>query len=205
MTSRGCPWACTFCGAESSWGRGFRGHSVAYVLDALEAALPRFGEDDADQGRHLHHQQEARDRALPRHPRAQAELLVELRHARRRAERGAALRDAPRRLPAAQPGRGSGLAAHPGRDRQEDHGGRHPRSRRDGQEVRHPRALLHDARQPRRDGGDVPGDARVPEARAAAPVHLLVPVDLSRHARLPGRGSRVGSTARSTSRATFRS
>jgi radical SAM superfamily enzyme YgiQ (UPF0313 family) len=42
MTSRGCPWACTFCGAESSWGRGFRGHSVSYVLDALEAALPRY-------------------------------------------------------------------------------------------------------------------------------------------------------------------
>ena len=21
MTSRGCPWACTFCGAETSWGR----------------------------------------------------------------------------------------------------------------------------------------------------------------------------------------
>jgi radical SAM superfamily enzyme YgiQ (UPF0313 family) len=41
MTSRGCPWACTFCGAETSWGRGFRGHSVAYVLDTLEAALPR--------------------------------------------------------------------------------------------------------------------------------------------------------------------
>jgi anaerobic magnesium-protoporphyrin IX monomethyl ester cyclase len=42
MTSRGCPWACTFCGAETSWGRGFRGHSVPYVLDALEAALPRY-------------------------------------------------------------------------------------------------------------------------------------------------------------------
>ncbi|MEZ4441967.1 MAG: radical SAM protein [Polyangiaceae bacterium] len=39
MTSRGCPWACTFCGAESQWGRGFRGNSVGYVLDALEAAL----------------------------------------------------------------------------------------------------------------------------------------------------------------------
>ncbi|MEO0815509.1 MAG: radical SAM protein, partial [Myxococcota bacterium] len=36
MTSRGCPWACTFCGAESQWGRGFRAHSVPYVLDALE-------------------------------------------------------------------------------------------------------------------------------------------------------------------------
>ena len=25
MTSRGCPWRCTFCGAETSWGRGYRG------------------------------------------------------------------------------------------------------------------------------------------------------------------------------------
>jgi hypothetical protein len=41
MTSRGCPWACTFCGAEASWGRGFRGQSTSYVLDALEAALER--------------------------------------------------------------------------------------------------------------------------------------------------------------------
>jgi radical SAM superfamily enzyme YgiQ (UPF0313 family) len=41
MTSRGCPWACTFCGAESQWGRGFRGNSVPYVLDALEAAIDR--------------------------------------------------------------------------------------------------------------------------------------------------------------------
>ncbi len=41
MTSRGCPWACTFCGAETTWGRGFRGQSVPYVLDALERLLPR--------------------------------------------------------------------------------------------------------------------------------------------------------------------
>jgi radical SAM superfamily enzyme YgiQ (UPF0313 family) len=41
MTSRGCPWACTFCGAETTWGRGFRGHSVPYVLDMLAAALAR--------------------------------------------------------------------------------------------------------------------------------------------------------------------
>jgi anaerobic magnesium-protoporphyrin IX monomethyl ester cyclase len=41
MTSRGCPWACTFCGAETSWGRGFRGHSKEYVLDMLELALSR--------------------------------------------------------------------------------------------------------------------------------------------------------------------
>lgn len=41
MTSRGCPWQCTFCGAETTWGRGFRGQSIPYVLDALEAALAR--------------------------------------------------------------------------------------------------------------------------------------------------------------------
>ncbi len=41
MTSRGCPWACTFCGAESQWGRGFRANSVPYVLDALEQAVSR--------------------------------------------------------------------------------------------------------------------------------------------------------------------
>jgi anaerobic magnesium-protoporphyrin IX monomethyl ester cyclase len=41
MTSRGCPWACSFCGAETSWGRGFRGNSVEYTLDALERALSR--------------------------------------------------------------------------------------------------------------------------------------------------------------------
>jgi radical SAM superfamily enzyme YgiQ (UPF0313 family) len=41
MTSRGCPWRCTFCGAEASWGRGYRGQSVSYVLDALEKAVSR--------------------------------------------------------------------------------------------------------------------------------------------------------------------
>lgn len=41
MTSRGCPWQCTFCGAETTWGRGFRGHSVPYVVDALEKALDK--------------------------------------------------------------------------------------------------------------------------------------------------------------------
>src|SRR6201992_1582981 len=41
MTSRGCPWQCTFCGAETTWGRGFRGQSVSYVLDALEKAVSR--------------------------------------------------------------------------------------------------------------------------------------------------------------------
>lgn len=41
MTSRGCPWACTFCGAETTWGRGFRAESTGYVLNALESALAR--------------------------------------------------------------------------------------------------------------------------------------------------------------------
>lgn len=41
MTSRGCPWQCTFCGAETTWGRGFRGHSISYVVDALERVLER--------------------------------------------------------------------------------------------------------------------------------------------------------------------
>ncbi len=41
MTARGCPWACTFCGADTTWGRGFRGHSVPFVLDELEQALSR--------------------------------------------------------------------------------------------------------------------------------------------------------------------
>lgn len=41
MTSRGCPWQCTFCGAETTWGRGFRGRSVPKVLDDLEQALAK--------------------------------------------------------------------------------------------------------------------------------------------------------------------
>ncbi len=41
MTSRGCPWSCTFCGAETSWGRGFRANSIDYVLDAMQSVTSR--------------------------------------------------------------------------------------------------------------------------------------------------------------------
>ncbi len=41
MTSRGCPWACTFCGAETSWGRGFRGQSVPFTIDVLDKTVNR--------------------------------------------------------------------------------------------------------------------------------------------------------------------
>jgi len=41
MTSRGCAWSCTFCGSETTWGRGFRANSLDYVLDAMEKVTSR--------------------------------------------------------------------------------------------------------------------------------------------------------------------
>ncbi len=41
MTSRGCAWSCTFCGAETTWGRGFRANSIDYVLDAMAKVTSR--------------------------------------------------------------------------------------------------------------------------------------------------------------------
>ncbi|MCL2776760.1 MAG: radical SAM protein [Polyangiaceae bacterium] len=41
MTARGCPWTCTFCGADMTWGRGYRAHSIDSVLSALEKVTSR--------------------------------------------------------------------------------------------------------------------------------------------------------------------
>ncbi|HSO41198.1 MAG TPA: radical SAM protein [Labilithrix sp.] len=41
MTSRGCAWSCTFCGSETTWGRGFRANSLEYVLDAMQKVSAR--------------------------------------------------------------------------------------------------------------------------------------------------------------------
>ncbi len=39
MTSRGCAWACTFCGASTTWGRGFRANTPEYTLRQIQLAL----------------------------------------------------------------------------------------------------------------------------------------------------------------------
>jgi radical SAM superfamily enzyme YgiQ (UPF0313 family) len=41
MTSRGCAWSCTFCGSETTWGRGFRANSLDYVLSAMAKVASR--------------------------------------------------------------------------------------------------------------------------------------------------------------------
>jgi anaerobic magnesium-protoporphyrin IX monomethyl ester cyclase len=194
MTSRGCPWACTFCGAETTWGRGFRSQSWTTCSTPSSARRAAPGEDRPDQGRHLHHQQEARHRALPgirerglsffwscdtRVDLLTDELLREMRLAGcQRLSLGVESR----------------LAAHPRRHRQEDHGGRDHRSTEMAKKVRHQGPLLHDARQPRRDGRDVQA-RRSPSSSARARTSTSSPAShLPRHARLPRR--REGGLAR---------
>ncbi len=43
LTSRGCPFQCTFCASQITWGRNLRFHSRDYVLDSLELAVRRDG------------------------------------------------------------------------------------------------------------------------------------------------------------------
>ena len=185
MTSRGCPWACTFCGAETSWGRSYRGQSVTYVLDALERAVSRAPvkmiqiKDDTfttNKKRVLELCRGIRERKLrflwscdTRVDVLGEELLYEMRLA------------GCERLSL---GVESGSQKHPRRHRQEDHRGRDPRVQRPRQEVRHQAPLLHDGRQPRRDAGHLRRDAGLSRARAAAPVHLRRALGVPRHAGL---------------------
>jgi radical SAM superfamily enzyme YgiQ (UPF0313 family) len=43
MTSRGCPYACTFCGVATVWGRKVRNRSPKAVVDEMEGLKQRFG------------------------------------------------------------------------------------------------------------------------------------------------------------------
>ncbi len=88
MTSRGCPWACTFCGAETTLGprlpRPTRSTTCSTAMETAVGEAAR--EDDPDQGRHLHHQQEARhSRSAAAIRERKISLPLELRYARRRA------------------------------------------------------------------------------------------------------------------------
>ena len=143
---------------DAPGGAAFAATRSTYVLDALESALARLPvkmiqiKDDTfttNKKRVLELCRGIRERKL--------QLLLELRHARRRAQRRAAARDAPRRLPAPEPRRRVAARSSilDNIDKKITRR-RDPRVDRARQEVRHPGALLHDARQPRRDAGDVP-------------------------------------------------
>lgn len=43
LTSRGCPFNCSFCGSEAIWGRKVRYHSVDYTLDMLQTLVEEHG------------------------------------------------------------------------------------------------------------------------------------------------------------------
>ncbi len=43
MTTRGCPHICTFCAAESIWGRKYRTRSVKNIVDEIELLVTKYG------------------------------------------------------------------------------------------------------------------------------------------------------------------
>ena len=42
-TSRGCPFQCTYCGKDVTWGKSYRTHGVKYVLDEMEHLIETYG------------------------------------------------------------------------------------------------------------------------------------------------------------------
>lgn len=46
ISSRGCPYSCTFCNSFQSWGRVFRKRSAANVLSEVDYLISRFGAED---------------------------------------------------------------------------------------------------------------------------------------------------------------
>lgn len=43
ITSRGCPFSCTFCATPGNWGRKVRAHTPEYVLDEIQFCMDKFG------------------------------------------------------------------------------------------------------------------------------------------------------------------
>jgi anaerobic magnesium-protoporphyrin IX monomethyl ester cyclase len=43
ITSRGCPFSCTFCATPGNWGRKVRAHSPEYVLDEIQFCIDKYG------------------------------------------------------------------------------------------------------------------------------------------------------------------
>jgi radical SAM superfamily enzyme YgiQ (UPF0313 family) len=43
ITSRGCPFSCTFCATPGNWGRKVRAHTPDYVLDEVQHCMDQYG------------------------------------------------------------------------------------------------------------------------------------------------------------------
>ena len=46
ISSRGCPYACTFCNSHENWGRGFRQRSAENILAEVDYLISNFGAKD---------------------------------------------------------------------------------------------------------------------------------------------------------------